>query len=389
MASVPTVADVFRRFGPAYRDRYAHRMPRAHLKTMHAIEACRTPALGGHLYECDHCGRQHLVFHSCKNRHCPTCQFLPGQQWVQDRNRDLLPIPYFHVVFTLPSELHDLVRANPRLSYKLLFNSASQTLLTLAADPKHLGAQIGFFAVLQTWSQTLSFHPHLHCIVTGGGMAPDARHWLHARQSFFLPVRTLSRLFRGKMLAAIKQAVRTGDLQPAPSFHQLLTALYQMEWNVYCEPPFSSPQRVLQYLGRYIHRVAVSNARLTHVSQDRVCLRYRDPDDPEQTRSLALTPLEFIRRFLLHVLPSRFVKIRYYGILANRNRKTLIARARLLLLLHPPPEPDAPQSWDQLLHALTGIDPFLCPYCRQGRLVFKAQLQPLRGPPPQPFLPHA
>jgi len=300
---------------------------------------------------------------------------------VQNRKRDLLPIHYFHVVFTLPSELHDLTRANPRVCYKLLFKAASQSLLTLAADPDHLGAHIGFFAVLQTWSQTLTYHPHLHCVVTGGGLTDNRKRWIRASRRFLLPVRVLSRLFRGKMLASLKDAVRLGDLQPGDSFTDLLNTLYRKEWNVYCEPPFSGPKHVLEYLGRYIHQVAVSNARIAYVGDDHVSLRYRDPEDPTKTRPLTLRPLEFIRRFLLHVLPSGFVKIRYYGILANRNRKGFLLRARLLLLAHPAPEPTAPQSWNQLLQAITGIDPFLCPYCREGALVLKAQLRPLRAPP--------
>jgi len=379
----PTLADVFRQFGPGYRDLYADRMPVSHLKTMRAIETCRTSVQGGHLYECDHCHKQHFVFHSCRNRHCPTCQFLPREKWVQARNNDLRPIPYFHVVFTIPSELHARFRKNQRCCYGLLFQAASETLLTLAADPKHLGAQVGFIAVLHTWTQQLAYHPHIHCIVTGGGLSCNRKHWVPASDTFFIHVNVLGALFRGKLLDFLKCAIDRGDLQinSATSFNTLLGTLYSKKWNVDCRPPFSGPKHVVEYLGRYTHRVAISNHRITGVCDDEVCFRYRDPDDPSKTRSTILPALEFIRRFLQHVLPTRFVKIRHYGILANRNRRVLVTRSRLLLLVSPDPEPQEPQSWCELLQAITGIDPFKCPYCSEGTLVLKAELQPQRAPP--------
>ena len=383
MNDSPTLADVFRQFGPGYRDLYADRMPVSHLKTMRAIETCRTPVQGGHLYECDHCHKQHFVFHSCRNRHCPTCQFLPREKWVQARNNDLLPIPYFHVVFTIPSELHALFRKNQRCCYGLLFQAASETLLTLAADPKHLGAQIGFIAVLHTWTQQLAYHPHIHCIVTGGGLSCNQKHWVPASATFFIHVNVLAALLRGKLLDFLKCAVDRGDLHidSATSFNTLLGTLYSKKWNVDCRPPFAGPKHVVEYLGRYTHRVAISNHRITSVCDDEVCFRYRDPDDPSKTRPAALPALEFIRRFLQHVLPTRFVKIRHYGILANRNRRVLVTRSRLLLLVSPDPKPQEPQSWCELLEAITGIDPFKCPYCNEGTLVLKAELQPQRAPP--------
>ena len=388
MTTSPTLADVFTRFSPAYRTLYGDRMPTVHLKAMHAIETCRTAAQGGHLYECDTCGRQHFVYHSCRNRHCPACQFLPTERWIDGRRKDLLPIPYFHVVFTLPAQLRNIFRANQRLCYKLLFQAASQTLLTLAHDPKHLGAQIGFIAVLHTWSQTLAYHPHLHCIVTGGGLSPDHKHWVTARDDFFIHVNVLGSLFRGKLLDALKAAVDRDDIQTesSTSWKSLLAILYHRKWNVDCRKPFDGAKHVVEYMGRYTHRVAISNRRITAIHGDHVSFRYRDPHDPARSRTMILPGLEFIRRFLQHVLPTGFVKIRHYGILANRNRKALVSRARLLLLVSPEPQPQEPQSWSELLETLTGTDPSKCPYCNEGTLILKARLQPLRAPPSQLLL---
>ena len=385
MTPSPTLANIFGRFGPAYRDLYRDRMPLSHLKAMHAIQTCRTPAQGGHLYECDTCGKQHFVYHSCRNRHCPACQFLPTERWIDGRRKDLLPIPYFHVVFTIPSQLHRLFRSNQRLCYKLLFQAASQTLLTLAADPKHLGATIGFIAVLHTWTQMLAYHPHIHCIVTGGGLSPNQHRWVSARDDFFIHVNVLGSLFRGKLLHLLRAAVDKGKLPPDPDqpFNRLLGPLYKKKWIAYCKEPFAGPQQVVDYVGRYTHRIAISNRRITRITDDTISFRRRDPNDPEKSKTTALPALEFIRRFLQHVLPSGFIKIRHYGILANRNRRACIARVRLLLCIHPQPEPLTPQAWHELLRILTGTDPFTCPYCNQGTLILKAKLQPLRAPPSQ------
>jgi hypothetical protein len=362
-------------------------MPLSHLKAMHAIETCRTAAQGGHLYECDTCGKQHFVYHSCRNRHCPACQFLPTERWIDGRRKDLLPIPYFHVVFTIPSQLHRLFRSNQRLCYKLLFQAASQTLLTLAADPKHLGATIGFIAVLHTWTQMLAYHPHIHCVVTGGGLSPNQKEWISARDDFFIHVNVLGSLFRGKLLHLLRAAVDTGELSPDPDqpFNRLIGSLYKKKWIAYCKEPFAGPQQVVDYIGRYTHRIAISNPRITGMTHDTVSFWRRDPNNPKKRKPTALPTLEFIRRFLQHVLPSGFIKIRHYGILANRNRRACIARVRLLLCIHPAPEPVTPQAWHELLRALTGTDPFTCPYCNQGTLILKARLQPLRAPPSSPL----
>jgi hypothetical protein len=382
MGASPTLADILTRFGPAYRDLHADRMPIRHLRAMHAIQTCRTAAQGGHLYQCDTCGKLHYVYHSCRNRHCPACQFLPTERWIDCRRQDLLPIPYFHVVFTIPSELHDLFRSNQSLCYGLLFKAASQTLLVLAADPTHLGATIGFIGVLHTWTQMLAYHPHIHCIVTGGGLSINRKRWVSSRDDFFIHVNVLGALFRGKLLHHLRAAVDNGELLPDPErpWGSLLGTLYKKKWNVYCKQPFAGPKQVVDYIGRYTHRVAISNQRITGMADARVFFRRRDPNNPKRTIPTSLPTLEFIRRFLQHVLPSGFIKIRHYGILANRNRRVCIGRVRILLFIRPEPQP-APLAWYEILRALTGKDPFTCPYCKHGTLVLKAKLLPARSPP--------
>ena len=388
------VADIFRTFGPAYRQAHTHHLPFQHLRAMHAIEACRTPHLGGHLYECDHCGARTFAYHSCRNRHCPTCQFLPTQRWILAREQDLLPIPYFHVIFTLPEPLRPLALRNQTAVYNILFRAASQTLKELAADPKHLGAHIGFIAILHTWSQTLRHHPHLHCIVTGGGLSPDGKKWISAKRAFFIHVKVLAKMFRGKFLDCLEDAYKADELvfpgkiahlAKLPAFNTLLTDLYHTQWNVYCEPPFGSPQHVIRYLGAYTHRIAISNSRLVNLDGDQVTFHYRDSAHANRTNQMTLPAFTFIRRFLLHILPKGFVKIRYYGILCNRHRKTALAHCRKHLRVSPPPVPqdDPPPTWQELLHQLTGTDPTLCVHCGKGHLILKQTLLPniQRAPP--------
>ena len=386
----PTVADVFRTFGPAYRQAHP-RLPLSHLQVMRAIETCRTPQRGGHVYTCDHCGKHTFSYFSCRNRHCPTCQFLPAQRWLEKRQQDLLPIPYFHVVFTLPEQLRPLALSNPQCLYRLLFHAASQTLLQLAADPKHLGARIGFSAILHTWSQTLLYHPHLHCIVTGGGLAPDNTLWIAAKEEFFIHVRPLADLFRGKFLDELRKTHQDGNLRfsehtrhlDAPgAFGKLLSQLYHTPWNVYCKPPFGGPHHVLEYLSAYTHRIAISNHRILALDQQTVTFRYRDSADAKKTKTMTLQGFEFIRRFLLHVLPPGFVRIRHYGLLSNRNRKTHLDLARTSLGIPLPPQDQktTPLPWQDLLLARTGIDPYLCPHCLKGRLSLSHCLLPKRPP---------
>jgi hypothetical protein len=380
------VAEVFRSFGAAYRERYGGQLSLEQLRAMRAIEVCRTAVLGGHVEACDQCGGERISYNSCRNRHCPKCQGLDKERWREAQQAALLPVRYFHLVFTLPVGLGPLALRNQAVVYALLFRAASETLLELSADPRHLGARIGFTAVLHTWSQTLEYHPHLHCIVTGGGLSADGQQWVSSRGDFFLPVAVLSRLFRGKMVAYLKQAYQARELafpgliaplQERACFQQLCRALYAQEWVVYCKPPFAGPEKVLDYLARYTHRVALSNERLVRIEGDQVVFRYRDRRDHDRTKLLTLKAEEFIRRFLLHVLPEQFVKIRHYGLLSNRRRQAQLSQARQVLGAAPPAErPTKPATWQELLLRLTGIDPTRCPHCGKGRMVTRQILVP-------------
>jgi Putative transposase/Transposase zinc-binding domain len=392
------VAEIFRRYGAEFRRRHLGELTRAQRRAMSAIETCRTAALGGHVWECDHCQARKISYNSCRNRHCPKCQSLDKERWLQKRCAELLPVPYFHIVFTLPHELQAFALANPRWLYETLFRCASETLLEIAANPKHLGAKIGALAVLHTWSQTLTLHPHLHCIVPGGGLSVNGPWWVWSRKRFFLPVRVLARLFRGKFLAALKAAYQTGEFklegplapyQNLDAFTALLAALYKKPWVVYSKPPFGGPRQVLQYLARYTHRVAITNQRLLRLEGDEVVFTFKDYARGGQIREMSLPVEEFIRRFLLHILPERFVRIRSYGLLANRHRQRNLALCRKLLRPgQPVPIPSPEPSWCELLRHLTGIDPTLCPECGQGHLQRIETLEPLRSrwpmarPPP-------
>jgi hypothetical protein len=387
MPSSIEVADIFRRWGPAYREAHPGQLSIEQLRAMRAIEVCRTAVLGGHVEECDQCGAQRIAYNSCRNRHCPKCQWLDKEQWVEAQQALLLGVDYFHVVFTLPSQLHPLALGNPSVVYGLLFQAASASLQALSADPTYLGAQIGFTALLHTWSQRLDYHPHLHCIVTGGGLSAEGSRWISSRRDFFLPVRVLSRLFRGKLLAKLKKTYTQGELsfsgstkayEKRTAFQGLLTSLYEREWVVYCKPPFAGPEKMLEYLGRYSHRVALSNDRLIRFEADQVTFCYRDRMDHDQVKSLMLDAFEFIRRFLLHVLPHQFTKIRHYGILSTRNRSTKLRRCQHMLgcacAVSPPPESTC---WQERMKRLTGIDPRICPHCGKGTMKVKKILDPL------------
>lgn len=382
------VAHIVRLFGADFRRK--HRLSRPQLRALWAIETCRTAALGGHTYRCDRCGAEKVCYNSCRNRHCPKCQSLDKERWVEKRCTELLPVPYFHVVFTLPEELNALALSQPRLLYDLLFHCASQALLQVAADPRHLGARLGVLAVLHTWSQKLTLHPHVHCIVPGGGLSVSGDRWIASRPGFFLPVRVLSRLFRGKLLAGLKTAHQSGrlrlpdSLSPPGAFQSLLDTLYSKPWMVYSKPPFGGPRQVLKYLARYTHRTAISNPRLLRLEGDRVVFSYKDYAHGGRSRQMSLSAEEFIRRFLLHVLPERFVRIRYYGLWANRRRDDALALCRQLLGQPPTPEPavDPPESWQALLARLTGVDPAVCPACGQGHLHPVGEVPPLPGRSP-------
>lgn len=364
------VADIFRSYGPSYRA--THRLPLPQLRTMRAIEICRTAELGGHVDECEECGHLTISYNSCRNRHCPKCQFLKKETWIEARERELLPIAYFHVVFTLPEELKSLALRNREVIYNLLFRAASETLTELARD--RLGVQIGSIAVLHTWGQNLLDHPHLHCIVSGGGLSGDR--WVPSKRRFLFPVKVLSRLFRGKFLSFLKKAYEGGNLQGVDQFTTLLNALYAKEWVVYAKPPFNGPETVLAYLGRYTHRIAITNHRILGMDEGRVSFSWKDYADGNTKKIMTLDVFEFIRRFLLHVLPPGFVKIRHVGFLSNRNRKARLELCRASLGVADP-EPAPSESWQAVLLRITGIDVSRCPLC-QGKMRTNSLY---RGPP--------
>lgn len=375
------IADVFEHYGGAFRNQYNPSLQA--LKAMSAIERCRTSALGGHVDGCDECGHLKISYNSCRNRHCPKCQNLPKEKWLEDRKEDLLPVPYFHVVFTLPSELNNVALRNKKIMYTLLFKASAETLQALAADPKHLGAQIGFTSILHTWGQNLMEHPHVHCIVTGGGLSPNQSQWIPSKSKFLFPVRVMSALFRGKYLALLKEQQERRPLksmEDEQTFKALMSQLHKKDWIVYCKPPFHSPEHVLKYFGRYSHRVAISNHRICHMENGKVTFTWRDYKDGNKQKRMTLTAVEFIRRFLLHILPSRFVKIRHYGLISNANRKTKLARCKEILDVPVKKKEDSceKETWSEFLLRLTGIDPMLCPSCGKGRMNMQQTLYPQR-----------
>ncbi len=339
------VADLVRLAGHCFIDNNRCWLNRLHLKVLTAIERCRTAALGGHVDQCTRCGHRAISFNSCRNRHCPRCQAPARDRWIEARSRDLLPIPYAHVVFTLPQQLAPLALQNKKVIYDLLFHSSAATLREVARNPKRLGAEIGFFSVLHTWNQKLQHHPHIHCVVPAGGLAADRRRWISSQPKFLLPVAVLRKVFRAKFTAALRQAFQAGklgfhgQLQPLAQ-PQVFTALvrqsFRKKWVVYCKPPFGGAEHVLRYLGGYTHRVAISNHRLLSLEDGKVTFRWRDSAHHNQQRRLCLPVEEFLRRFLLHVLPPGFVRIRHFGILSTRHRSTLLPLCRQLLKAAPP-----------------------------------------------------
>jgi hypothetical protein len=380
------VVDIFRRHGAAWRAVHAGHVSLAQLKVMSAIEACRTAALGGHVEACEGCGHRRIAYNSCRNRHCPKCQGAAAREWLAAREADLLPTGYFHVVFTLPAEIADIAWHNKATVYHLLFKAASETMLTIAANPRHLGARIGITAVLHTWGSALTHHPHIHMIVPGGGLSPDGAEWVSCRRGFLLPVRFLAKLFRRLFLTRLLELHAAGQLHffgdqgglsDRRAFIRHIAPVRKKKWVVYAKPPFAGPEAVLAYLARYTHRVAISNRRLISLDESGVTFRFKDyrRDGAGRYRTMTLQAGEFIRRFLLHVLPKGFHRIRHYGLLASAGRKANVARARELLAVPPatvaadPVEPPDPRP--------------RCPCCG-GRMViietFERWMQP-RAPP--------
>jgi hypothetical protein len=376
------VADVIRESGEAFLSRHGGGLSGTQIQTVRDLAQCRTQALGGHVERCLDCGRERIAYNSCRNRHCPKCQAMTRAHWLAEQARHLLPVEYFHVVFTLPAEIAELARVNRVALYDLLFQAAATTLREVAANPKRLGAQVGVLMVLHTWGQNLHHHPHVHAVVTGGGLACDERgtvlespRWVSCRKGFFLPVRVLSRVFRGKYLDGVRKLFAAGKLVLAgrwasladpQAFARFLTPLYGKDWVVYAKRPFGGPKQVLKYLARYTHRVAISNSRLVDVADGRVTFRYKDYADKHRSKTMTVSADEFLRRFVQHVLPKGFVKIRHYGLLANRRREECLALCRRLLLVE--------SVRTRLLEDTTEeVEPTrtirCCPHCGSQRMV--------------------
>ena len=382
------VADIFRDHGPIWREQHRGHISLGQLKVMSAIERCRSASLGGHVLDCPDCDHTQIAYNSCRNRHCPKCQGRAARQWLADRQADLLPVAYYHVVFTLPALIGEIALQNPALVYDLLFKATAETLGTIAGDPKHLDAKIGFTAVLHTWGSAMTHHPHLHCIVPGGGLSLDGRKWAPCKRGFFLPVRVLSRLFRRLFLERLATAhdrlAFYGQLQSltdTEAFAQYLAPLRQTEWVVYAKRPFSGPKAVLSYLSRYTHRIAISNSRLIACDQHRVTFKWKDYRAPPRQRykTLRLTIDEFIRRFLMHVLPSGFHRIRHFGLFANHVRANHLQRIRELL------GADQTEETADQSEAIEGtVSPtYVCPVCGAPMIIVEIldRNQPPRGPP--------
>jgi len=381
------VADIFRAHGPAWRQAHAGHLSLSQLKVMSAVEQCRTSALGGHVLRCDACGTAEVSYNSCRNRHCPKCQAKAAQRWLEARMDDLLPVEYYHVVFTLPESISALAYTNKAVIYRLLFDVAAETLMTIAADPRHLGAQIGATLVLHTWGSAMTHHPHVHGIVPGGGLSPDGERWVACRRGFFLPVRVLSRLFRRRFVEELEKCHRTGQLHffgerdglaDAAAFARWLAPLRSREWVVYAKRPFAGPGAVLAYLSRYTHRVAISNRRLVSMDENGITFRWKDYRAKGRTRhkTMTLATGEFMRRFLLHVLPGGFHRIRHYGLLANAGRQRHLARARTLLDAPCLEATDAPTE-------IASASPFVCRCCGAAMTVVEVfrRGQSIRAPP--------
>lgn len=381
------VADILRRHAPDY----PYSLSGEQARVLAALQVCRTAHLGGHLERCDGCGHERNAYNSCRDRHCPKCQSLAKARWVAKETADLLPVPYFHLVFTMPGQLVELTQQNQRVLYDILFAAGAEALTTIAADPKHLGAEIGFLAVLHTWGQNLQAHPHIHCVVPGGGLSADGQSWVGSRDNFFLSVKVLSRLYRGLFVSRLRVAYESGELEfhgqiaeqlaKSKTFDRLLRKLSDIEWVVYAKRPFGGPEQVVSYLGRYTHRVAISNNRLVSNVNGKVSFRWKDyrrAKDSEGAHSvMELDAHEFIRRFLLHVLPRGFVRIRRFGILANRQRATKLTRCRELLGAAGTGS-EAVLDWPALYEKLTGRSITSCRECQHGQMAKVASIPSIR-----------
>jgi len=377
--SEPEVADIFRIHGDAYRKNRS--LPKSHLKVIRDIETCRTAVLGGHLYECSLCGYEHPVYNSCCNRHCPKCQALNKARWLEARNTELLPVTYYHNVFTLPHELNPWIRYNKKVIYDILFQSVSQTLLKFGINPENgLGGKLGFLAVLHTWDQKLLDHHHLHCIISGGALSFDGKSWINARSNFLFAVKALSKVFRGKFSDLLEKAFARGEITcpgnltetAAREFGHMAARLRKIKWVVYSKQSFAGPEKVLDYLGRYVHRVAISNDRIKDIKNGHVTFSYKDRKNGNSKKETTILAEEFIRRFLLHVLPEGYMRIRYFGFLGSRYKKENMSLIRKLLDLTPEPaKPTEKKKAEELILELTGKDITKCPKCKIGIMVVR------------------
>jgi hypothetical protein len=386
------VADIFRLYGPDYKRK--HPLPLWQLKVMSSIEQCRTAKLGGHVEQCDKCEHKRISYNSCRNRHCPKCQTGAREKWLFDRKQELLPIVYYHVVFTIPDEINPLALCNKKTVYNILFRAASETLIKLGLDSKHLGAQLGILAVLHTWGQNLLDHPHLHCIVTGGGISKDGSGWIRPKKSnsqkaFFIHVNILSALFKKIFMAYLVEAYnkntlqlvgRTAHLKNRAQFLALKRTLYDKKWVTFCKGTYQKTERVIDYLARYTHRVAIANSRIIMEDDNRITFKWRDYRENNRTKLMKLDANEFIRRFLLHILPKGFYKIRYYGLFSNRNRHQKLDLCRKLLRVSKKCKDDF--NLLDVLFDLTGIDFSRCPHCQQGHMRIIRHIDPIPHAPP-------
>ena len=391
-ASTPRteINDIFREIASDYLKKNADSLTGAQKRAIRDISQCRTIALGGHVQECDTCGSIANLYNSCSNRHCPKCGTLNKIRWLESREADLMRVQYFHVVFTMPASIASIALQNPNVVYDILFRASSSALLDVAANPKYLGAQIGFTSVLHTWGQNLMHHPHVHCLVPGGGLSPDRTTWVPCREDFFLPVRVLSSRFKNLFIQRLVEARKSGKLcfhgsiehlaDPA-AFDNLIQAAFQQKWVVYAKPPLGNPEQVLDYLARYTHRVAISNNRIIGHENSRVTFTWKDYKNGGAQKNLTLNDHEFMRRFLLHILPPRFTKCRHYGILANRTRKVNIALCRQILGNQPEPPSSEPRHWTEIMQDLLGHPVDQCPQCRIGRLSSTRVIPPCRSQP--------
>jgi hypothetical protein len=389
------VQHIFQKYGTQYRA--SHKLPLHQLKAMHSIEICRTSTLGGHVEECDSCGNIRISYNSCRNRHCPKCQTLTRERWIEDRKIELLPVQYFHVVFTIPEELNALTLRNPKVMYDILFKAVSKTLIELGKDKEHIGAQLGFIALLHTWGQNLMHHPHIHCIVPGGGLSDGANKWISSKKKFLIHVKVLSAHFKRNFIKLLKKAYYNDELKFIGEvtnlgqkyiFQDWIGKLLSLKWVVYSKPTFKKPQHVIEYLGRYTHRVAISNHRIVSIDDSKVTFKWRDYKDNSKNKLMTVTAEEFIRRFLLHILPNKFVKIRHYGFLSNRNRKEKIGLCKKLIAIIINKKYIEPLTQYQKLNAyefmlkIKGIDITVCPCCGSGKMITKSEILPKNGSPP-------